>query len=179
MQKTILSVLTIIIFSKAVSGQVTKGSWLVSGSANYSRLQSSSEAATKFKQTNFQISPTVGYFLKDKFALGLRPSLSYGSNTIANSNTVLGIGPFSRYYFLKPENIFNLFTEGSYSYGTITGGQRLNTFSILAGQVVYFNSSVGLEFTVGYSTTKIVDYSGTNNEIKVGIGFQFHLEEDR
>lgn len=184
MQKTILFILTIIIFSNTANCQITKGNWLVGGSASFSRLQSSSEASTQYKQTNFQISPTIGYFLKDKFAVGLRPSLNYGratgsNSTVLSSGTVITIGPFVRYYLLKPENIFNLFAEGSYGYGTISGSQRSNTFSFAGGPVLYFNSSVGLEFTISYSTTKIVGFSGNNNDVLFGIGFQIHLEKDK
>jgi hypothetical protein len=184
MQKTILLIIAACFIIKNANSQITKGNWLVGGSASFSSLKSSSTATIQFKQTNFQISPLVGYFVKDKFAIGLKPSLTYGSNTIANTNTIISIGPFVRYYFLKPENIFNLFTEGSYAYGSNTGkgqgtGQKSNTFSLSAGPVLYFNSSVGLEFIIGYSTTKVVGFSGTNNEIRFGIGFQIHLEKDK
>lgn len=108
MRKTILFILIIIICSNAANSQISKGNWLMSGSASFLRLQSSSAASIQYKQTNFQISPTVGYFLKDKFGIGVRPSLTYGSNNLGNSSTVISIGPFARYYFLKPENIFNL-----------------------------------------------------------------------
>ncbi len=96
----------------------------MSGSASFSQLQSSSTATVQFKQTTFQITPLVGYFLKDKFAVGLNPSLTYGSNNVANTNTIITIGPFVRYYFLKPENIINLFTQGSYAYGSNTGKDK-------------------------------------------------------
>ena len=130
---------------------ITENNWLLGGSTSFSSLKSSSTASTQFKQTSFQISPLVGYFVKDKFAIGLRPSLMYGSNTVANSNTIVKVGPFIRYYFLKTENIFNLFAESRYEYGSNTGkgqgaGQRLNTFSFSGGPVLYFNTSVGLEF---------------------------------
>jgi hypothetical protein len=183
MPKTILLIITFCLFIKTANSQITKGNWLVGGNASFSSLKSSSTATAQFKQTSVEISPVVGYFLNDKFAVGLRPSLTYGSNTIANSNTIIGIGPFTRYYFLKPENIVNLFTEGSYSYGSISSkGQpssKSNTFSISGGTVIYFNSSVGLEFTLAYSTTKVVGFAGTNNEIRFGIGFQFHLEKEK
>ena len=163
--------------------QITKDNWLVGGTACFTSLKSSSAASAQVKQTNVQISPVVGYFLKDKFAVGLSPSLTYGSTTIANSSTLISIGPLVRYYFLKPENIFNLFTEGNYAYGTITGKgqgapQKLNTFSFSGGPVLYFNSSVGLEFNISYSTTKVVGFSGNNNQIRFGIGFQFYLEKE-
>jgi len=179
LNKKLLFIITIAVFSTNVNCQITKGNWLVSGSLSFSRLQSSSEATLQFKQTNFQISPTIGYFLKDKFALGLRPSLSYGSNTIANSSTAFNVGPFARYYFLNSEKIFNLFCEGSYSYGTISGGQKLNTYAFNAGPVLYFNSAVGLEFILGYSVSKVIGFKGNNTAMQAGIGFQFHLERDK
>jgi len=168
---------------KNVNSQITMGNWLVNGTASFSKLQSSSTAITQFKQTNFQISPSLGYFLKDKLAIGLRPSLTYGSNTVANSNTIISIGPFVRYYILKTHNIINLFTEGRYALGSNTGkGQttslKLNTYSIAAGPVLYFNSSVGLEFIIDYSISKYIEFPGNNNEMRFGIGFQFHLEKD-
>lgn len=175
---------TTLIFNFKSNSQITKDNWLVGGSASFSSLKSSSEAVVQFKQTNIQITPLVGYFLMDQFAVGLNPSFTYGSNNVANTSTVINIGPFVRYYFLKPENIFNLFTQGSYAYGSITGkgqsiGFKLNTFAISGGPVLYFNSTVGLEFIIAYSTTKAVGAPGTNNEIRFGIGFQIHLEKDK
>jgi hypothetical protein len=103
---------------------------------------------------------------------------------MGNSNTIINIGPFVRYYFLDAENIVNLFAESGYAYGSITGkgqgeGQHLNTFAFLGGTVVYFNSSVGLEFLIAYSTTKALGFPGADNEIKLGIDFQIHLENDK
>lgn len=121
-------------------------------------------------------------FVADKLVAGLKPSFIYGSGSITNSTTIIGIGPLVRYYLLSPENMFNLFTEAGYSYGNIKSkgggsGQKSNTFSISGGPVLYFNSSVGLEFTCAYSKTKVVGFSGNNNELKFGIGFMFYLEK--
>jgi len=184
MKKTILLFLIASIFYNDADCQITKDSWMVGGNASFSQLQSSSTSAAQFKQTNFEITPLVGYFLMDKFATGLNPSLTYVSNNAGNTNTIINIGPFVRYYFLDAENIVNLFAESGYAYGSITGkgqekGQHLNTFSFSGGPVVYFNSSIGLEFIITYSTTKAVGFSGANNEIKFGIGFQIHLEKDK
>jgi hypothetical protein len=186
MTKSILLFLIAFIFCNNANCQITKGNWLVGGSATFSRLQNSSTASAQFKQTNFEIRPLLGYFLKDKFAVGLDPSLVYGSNIINNSNnssTSFSIGPFIRYYFLDTENMVNLFAQTGYDYYTITGkgqgkGQHLNTFSFSGGPVIYFNTSVGLEFIISYSTTKVAGFSGNNNKIQFGIGFQIHLEKE-
>jgi hypothetical protein len=183
MKKSILFIITASFIFNNANSQITKGYWLISGNANFSTLKSSSAASLQFKQTDIQISSGVGYFPIDKFAIGLRPSFTYGNNSInAGSAKIFGIGPFLRYYFLKPEKVFNVFTEANYSYQSIVGqgsGQKSNTFSFLAGPVLYFNTSVGLEFTMGYSTTKIVGFTGSNNKMQFGIGFQFHLEKEK
>lgn len=137
------------------------------------------------------ISPSVGYFLADKFAVGLRPSYTKtksqidspgGGNTNENR---LDVGPFARYYFLAEEKQFNVLADVSYQYGFYwfmpTKGNR-NTFSASAGTVVFFNSSVGLELLIGYYTQKetINDAFKTINEqkgLQMTIGFQFHLEK--
>ena len=187
MKKTILLFLIVSTFYNHANSQITKGNWLVGGNATFSRLQNSSTASAQFKQTNFEIRPVFGYFLKDKFAIGLDPSLTYGSNIINNSNnssTSFSIGPFIQYYFLDTGNMVNLFVETGYDYYAITGkalgkGQHLNTFSFSGGPVIYFNTSVGLEFIIAYSTTKVVGFSGNNNKIQFGVGFQIHLEKDK
>jgi hypothetical protein len=127
--------------------------------------------------------------LADKFVLGLRPgytknkaqvTTTSGGNTNENR---LDVGPFVRYYFLKPDKQFNVLTDVSYQYGfywfTPTKGNR-HTFSASAGTVVFFNSSVSLELLLGYYTQKenIDDAFKAKNEqkgLQMTVGFQFHL----
>ena len=181
MQKKLFMMLCCILVFNNLKSQITKGYWLLSGNGSISSLKSSSDASLQFKQTDIQISAGIGYFPLDKFAIGVRPSFTYGNNNInSGSAKIWGVGPFVRYYFLEKEKVFNLLAETSYSYQSIIGqgsGQQSNTFAFSAGPVVYFNSNVGLEFTLGYSTTKIVGFDGSNNKLQFGIGFQFHLEK--
>ncbi|MCO5237934.1 MAG: hypothetical protein M9904_14565 [Chitinophagaceae bacterium] len=184
MKKAILLLFIASSFYNIADCQITKGNWMVGGNATFSTFQNSSTASLQYKQTDFQIAPLAGYFLWDKFAAGLNPSLTHANNNVLSTSTTINIGPFVRYYFLDEGNIVNLFAGSSYTYGRITGkgqgsGQHLNTFSFSGGPVIYFNSSVGLEFIVAYNTTKAVGRSGANNEIKFGMGFQIHLERDK
>ena len=174
-QKGLLLLLTFFFYSCLAKGQISKKYWLVSGDLNISSLKNSSLASIPFKQTDVQLSTNLGYFIKNKLAVGLKPSLIYGSNTFGNSNTSFNIGPFVRYYLLKEDNVFNILTEVGYSRGSITGGQKLNTFSFYTGPVIFLNNSVGLEFKLGYSTTVIKGFQGGNNKFQFGIGFQYHL----
>jgi hypothetical protein len=53
------------------------------------------------------------------------------------------------------------------------------TFFINAGPVIFLNSSVGVEFTIGYSSTHIKGNNDNNNVFQTGIGFQIHLEKNK
>ena len=181
MKKVIFLFLAIFSIVNFANSQITKGTWLLSGNASFSMIKYGSDGSVKYKQTNLSISPSVGYFLVDKFALGLRPSLTYGSTSISNGNseTIFTVGPFLRYYLLNTDRVFNILTEGSYSFLSLkNSGTKQNTFSLAGGPVLYFNPSVGLEFLIGYASTKVVNYAGTNNEIRFSIGFQFNLENE-
>lgn len=183
MKKVASLTIIILVLSFTSNGQITKNNWLISGSASFSTQKNSSAASLQYKQTDIQISPTIGYFIIDKFATGVRPSFTYGKNNLvtnAKPQSIFSIGPFVRYYFLQTDRPFNLFTEGAYAYASFNQASesRQHTFSVSAGPVLYFNTAVGLEFTIGYSTTKVVGFTGTNNAIRFGIGFQIHLEKE-
>ncbi len=50
----------------------------------------------------------------------------------------------------------------------------------MAGPVIFFNTSVGLEFLLGYSSSieDIKDrYKNSIQGFQIGIGFQIHLEK--
>jgi hypothetical protein len=174
------------------SGQIAKGNWLNGGNAGFfsSRSTYTSTAYNQeSKEFNLTVYPNIGYFPVDKFAVGLRPYFSWGKGKVTTTGggtsdvKRYGIGPFARYYFLKADKPFNLLADISYQFGTYnaTGEKgKLSNFSIAAGSVIYFNTSVGLEFLMGYSS-RIDDikssYKTTSKGFQAGIGFQIHLEK--
>lgn len=186
----ILSVVLFILFAKSSLGQLDQGNWLVGGSAklySYSNNFGSTANSITAKYTEIDISPNVGYFLADRFVLGLRPTFSSfsGRVTSAGGGTTsvqrFWIGPFGRYYFLDSDKTHNILLESSYQFGKYNGrGQKgdLRTFSVLAGPALYFNSSVGIEFLFGYSH-RLEEVKNASKDIKnglqIGIGIQFHL----
>lgn len=183
---------TLSILSIATYGQIDKGTWLVGGTGKfytYTSDYSSAAYNNTAKYTQIDISPAGGYFVADKLAFGIKPTFS----SIKGKVTTLGggstnvqrywIGPYGRYYILEKEKPYNIVTEVSYQFGIFNaGGQRggLSNFSALAGPVIYFNSSVGIEFLLGYSYSK-EDVEQGSKEIKkgfqIGVGFQIHLEK--
>lgn len=171
------------LLANITNAQITKRNWLVGGTASISSLKSNSDANVHYKQTTIQISPMVGYFIKDKFVAGLKPSIISGNNSIANSNVIFNVGPFARYYFLDKQKVGNIYSEVSYSYGTISNSgqssQHLNNFSISFAPVIFFNTSVALEFPITYTLSKVKGFAGSNTELKFGAGFMFHLEKEK
>jgi len=115
--------------------------------------------------------------------LGTGYTKTKDGNTFS-SVTSYGFGPFARYYFLEKENQINLFVNANYAYninkinnsGT-KGTMTSYNYSFSGGPVVYFNSSVGLEFTIGWYHYKSIDDKSFTNSIRLGLGFQIHLEK--
>lgn len=186
---------------QSAHSQLTKGNWLVGGNASFSSANSTYKTpnlSQKSDELNLSLSPNVGYFLLNKFALGLTPTFSWnkseGGDAIDNNGNVIGsggssnvqrflIGPFARYYVLSTEKPFNILVSAAYQFGTYSSKPTkgtVNNFSFGAGPVIFFNSSVGLEFLLGYgSRTEDVDgnYKSTQKGMQIGIGFQIHLEK--
>ena len=172
--------------------QLTKGNWLVGGTGKfYSYISENSSVTynTEAKYTQIDLSPSIGYFVIDKLAFGLRPTFSSITGKVTSAGGLstnvqrYWIGPFSRYYFLNNENNYNIVGDLSYQFGFFGGGLakgKLSTFSALAGPVIYFNATVGIEFLLGYSYSKEEVEQG-NKEIRkgfqLGIGLQIHLEK--
>ncbi len=191
MKKTIFTVFVIFIVTLKTQAQLDKGTWLVGGNGSFASSKGSFSTDTysqESKETNLNISPNIGYFLLDKLAVGIKPGFTWYKSLITTSgatsnSTRFEVGPFVRYYFLDKTKPVNILSEISYQHEFITAKPETgssNTFSFNAGPVIYFNSSVGLEFTVGYysHSENFLSYSKTTQKsFKMGIGFQIHLQK--
>jgi hypothetical protein len=192
MRKSFLFILVWCFVFFSANGQITKGNWMVGGNASFISEKDGSNLSGSNKSSLFTFAPSVGYFLLDKMATGLKISIgstkmyfsgnniSNGSYTTSQSNYIFG--PFLRYYFLPTEKQANIFLEGTYQYGLHAGSggspnRNQSNYMVSAGSAIYFNSSVAIEFTLGYCETK---YSGPENQysnsIGAGIGFQIHIQ---
>jgi len=185
MNRHYLFLFLIFIPFSTINAQITKGNWMVGGSLSYLRINNTNPNTVSEKETILNIKPVVGYFLKDKFALGLRSEFFNFNGTVIGSNRSssyqLDFGPFLRYYFFPVNNRVNLFSESAYllslwkSSGSKWGST--NGFLINVGPVVYLNNIVGIEFTLGYSSQYFQKNIGRLNNIRTGIGLQIHLEK--
>jgi hypothetical protein len=193
MKKLIISYL-FILFCLAANSQITKGYWLIGGSGkfdSYNQKTILGTLNTEWNCTNIDISPSVGYFLKDRVAFGVRSTFSSikGADVrggIRQDEYTFWIGPFSRYYFFKPGKQVNILTDISYQIGTsnvIYDKNKLQKFSAMVGPAIYLNNSVGLEFLLGYNSSLEKFAGGGMGEkyskkgFQVEVGLQIHLKK--
>ena len=190
--RLVLTYFCILLFSISSKAQLDKGIWLVGGNGKFYSYNSEYRSGSydnEAKYTQIDISPSIGYFAADKLAFGIKPTFSSIKGKVTSPGGLstnvqrYWIGPFARYYLLNASNNYNIVTDVSYQLGLFNaGGQKgkLSTFSALLGPVIYFNTSVGLEFLLGYSYSK-EDVERASKETRkgfqIGIGFQIHLEK--
>jgi hypothetical protein len=173
----------------------------------------------KSKSTTLDVSADGGYFIFNQFCTGVRGGVNYTSDNFqeAYSNPAGGgivmytsissvtrtttwiVGPFVRYYLLKPKHKINVLADINYLYGhsvaessstTIvtdengnlpqismaTSKTKSNTSSFVfeAGPAWFINPKVSLELTGGYVITR---YTGGyhSNAFAIGLGIHVHL----
>lgn len=189
--KFCLTLLLLLFFKEDIKAQLDKKTWIVGGASNLylsnRNYISYVSSATNRKSNEIQLValPNIGHFLADKFALGIKPYFSWGYGKVENidihSNSKrYGLGPFARFYFLDKNKSYNLLTDITYQIGIWDEGGKgkLSNFSISLGSVVYFNSSVGLEFLLGYSaySEELKEFSkNVSKGINANVSFQIHL----
>jgi hypothetical protein len=182
-----LTLFFFIIFTATLTAnaQITKGNWLVGGDASFFSNKSESELNGTISETSFLIiSPNVGYFFIDKLAGGIDLRFSFVDPGKSVNSENYGFGPFLRYYFLKTDNLVNIFSQLNYniSFGKNGLGTRSKSigYGFEIGTSLFFNNSVALEFFLSYDNTKNtldrVDRRNTE-QFLVGLGFQIHLEK--
>jgi len=134
---------------------------------------SSNDKNTETKINSFEFNPKAGYFLSDKFAVGVELGIGSGKTTVAGTNTSkssnFNVGAFGRYYFLEVGERFKTYTEFGFNVGTEKTGVsttvKNNTFNIGAGLGMnYFLTpkvaiSFGLGNVINFGTAK-TDQSG-------------------
>lgn len=187
-KKLMLTGVLMIFMLSDVKSQTSQGNWLVGGTGSFYFTEYKPENSTYDPSTtSITLSPVLGYFIKNNFVAGLKPSFSYskydGSGGASYSRSY-SIGPLLRYYFLSPDKEFNLFAQGDFQYGSIhdwndasRSSSPSRSYSFLAGSVIFLTSSIGVEFTAGYTDFKTVRYNQKSEKFQVGIGFQIHLKK--
>lgn len=174
MKKTIL-IVSILLFTITTKAQTEKGNWMFGGSGDYSHITTKNDFGFENKYSLTTINPNAAYFIRENWAIG--GILNYRNHKTDNgSSNTYGLGIFTRYYFLAPTKIYNIFGQTSFTYAINQADLTTYSqfYSAKIGNVIFLNSSVGLEFSLEYE--KGINRAATNSVIKAGIGFQIHLQ---
>ncbi len=180
--KKLILIVTVLFISINVNSQITEGYWMVGGSGYYqfSKLTLANKKDHGFSYIT--IKSDVGYFIKDKWAIGgiIRYDDDLNPHSY-NRNINGGLGVLTRYYFFNPNRITNLYAQINYTY-TINFTQYHNNQLIQThyyggklGYVIFFTDSVGLETFFEYEKANYIPAHQSRKTIKVGIGFHIHL----
>jgi len=166
---SIISLLTIFIMPFAY-GQTLTGDRLIGGNASF----------VFNDNINISISPNMGWFLKDQFALGGYLSYTYSHYSSSNNNG-LSLGPFARYYF-SPEGELRFFSYAGigYTYNHNKYDESTETYnslrcSIGIGAAYFITSQVALEAQAGYYARNIAADLDTDQGFYLTFGLQIHL----
>lgn len=135
LMKQIISVFLLFTLSVTARAQLSKGQWLVGGTADFSHSNAggtTNGVDNDIKTTSLESSPGGGYFFIDRFCAGLRigilttdtKQVVNGRNTppiynyysVDSKLTGLAFSPFARYYFLAPAHKINVFADAGYAY---------------------------------------------------------------
>ncbi len=168
------------------NAQITRGNWMLGGNASFSNkeiYQNEFKETSRSNFTEFDIKVNAGYFFMDKLQAGIRLGYSdYKLKKFTGADRhFLNYGFYSRYYFLKPEKLVNIFFDGEYFLGSssFSSGElkdNIHGYAISAGPTIFLNSSVALELGINYSSTKFKGVNdSTENNLQFSLGFQIFL----
>ena len=169
MKKSILTFALAISCAFIAQAQTEKGTLLLGGNAGFS-----STSVAGASSSNYNLSPNVGYFISENFALGGRVGFNGGSGFGGGSFSSYQIAPFGRYYFLPIGSNAKLFGDASIGIGGASGGGGNTTiFGLAAGPAVFLNKNTALEITAGLQSANTGGVSQTT--FGLNVGFQIHF----
>jgi len=160
--------------------------------------QTPNEGESEPQNTQWNVAPSIGYFLFNNFTLGI--GLDYTTSTetregkAKTKDSDLLFGPFARYYF--PFGDKAVFLQGNFGFGnssensTLSGtDQNINTNIIAIGAgpgfTIFSNDAIGLEALVKYNYARSkfdLDIAGVKtttttktNQIALSLGIQVYF----
>lgn len=177
--KKIYALLILITITTSTNAQITEGNWLVGGNVGFSYSESKPASFATMQTFTVQLSPNVGYFIWDKFALGTKVDYTYSSSRSETGTSRFErflATPFVKYYLLNTYKMVNPFLESAYGFSIINEAS-LRQFSVKGGAAVFLNDSVAFEVSLSYlnSTSKNM-YNGSHTFL-LGFGVQVHLKK--
>ena len=184
-----------VVLSGALSAQMTKGSWVVGGSTNLNFSNTSSKLkydgvsmdGPKISTLNF--SPSFGYFVMDKLAIGLDVgfvSITAKLDDYKDTTSVISFMPTGTYYFKGASNIVPYLGAGvgyaSTKEKEVMPGYPDEEYTsdglawkAKGGMVYLITPSIGVDLGLSYGSFSSKDdgLTDTNSTFGLNAGFSF------
>ncbi len=175
----------------AANAQTDQGRLFVNGALSVS--SQSVERDDDERRSDFTFAPAVGYFIADRFALGLGLNLSTsrsedtnGNTRVVSSTSGFSIAPFARYYVPTANEKFQFFAQGTFAFGSNRNRVRTETpnstvtvdgnptrtldFSISPGFAYFPSDHWALELRFrGFYINSVNPDGNDNNRTEVGL----------
>jgi hypothetical protein len=192
--KKVLLLAVFIVGTLTAEAQTQTGNLMLGGALEF--RSTSRQAADN--SSSFTLSPSVGYFMSDNFALGLSVGFETNSTGTGSDKTVnnsFGLGPFARYYVFTSNSQFGFFGQAALTFGTgasgLADGPKVNSsylsFALSPGAAYFFNEHWALELmitTLGITSrdpNKDVDNDKTTEftfgvrSLSPSVGIRYHF----
>lgn len=170
MKKVLLSAVAILGFTFANAQEeatetpafgFAQGDLFVEGNLGFS---STNNKNTEVKTNGFEFNPAVGYFISDKFAVGVELMIGSDKTEVAGTDTSkysnFGAGVFGRYYFLDLGQRFKTYAQAGVNFGTekeSVSDYKANGFGLGAGLgMQYF---VTPKMAINFGLSDVLSYT--------------------
>jgi len=153
---SILAVLTILAVSANAQSSFKKSDKILEGTASYVK--------TEGADASYSLAPTVGYFLTDKFAIGVAGETAKDDAGVKTNS----IGVFGRCYFLNIGK--NLKTYSQLTMSNVTINDAGSAFGLNLGLGLNYFVSSKLALTL--HVADLVDYTDMNSTSTFSLGWQ-------
>lgn len=145
----------------------SKGNIFLEGNLSFN---STNNKNTEVKTSSFSFNPKVGYFITDKFAVGLNLGIGSGKTTQPNQDDVktsnFNVGAFGRYYFLNLGERFKTYTEFGFNVTSSKTGdsdaEKTNGFN--AGAGLGLNYFVTPKMAISFGLSNILNYQSSKTK---------------
>ena len=158
--RKIFAIFLVTVISLTVNAQTEKSTLLLGGGVGFSSTSFSGGGSSSV----FSLSPNIGYFFAENFAVGGMLDFQSG-----NGYNAWSIAPFVKGYFGK-DTKGKPFAQLGVGFGGGSGGGSTSTaLQVRGGYALFLNKSIALEIAANFSTQTGYSVFG------VGAGFQIHL----
>ena len=183
MKKVILSAAALFAFALSVQAQeaetpafgFAEGNIIIEGNLSFGSTKDE-DVAGETKESNFNFNPKAGYFLTNKFAVGVELGIGstkeeespVGAPTDEFKTNTFSAGVFGRYYFLDLGQRFKTYAELGVGFGSskneFNGTETSKVNGVNAGFDLGINYFVTQSFAINFGLANVLSYTSATAE---------------